>query len=65
MELVRNMAGSRLPTAEQLSDKAKFTDYINSFIDQDFLIDVEPSTNGRFNNLVKAVPYQNAQKGAA
>jgi hypothetical protein len=52
IELVRAMAGANQPSEAILFDGDKLTTFINTFVGKEFLIQVRPSDNGRFSNLV-------------
>ena len=56
-ELVRQLADPR--SEIQLQGKA-LSELLDSFIGQKFRIGVEPSPNGKFNNLISASPIQGA-----
>lgn len=54
--LARQMAGSRTPRREVLQGPDSLQAYITAMIGKDFNLQVEPSSCGRFTNLVTCSP---------
>jgi hypothetical protein len=56
LPLIRALAGSNQPSRQTIDDGEKLTQFIQDLVEKEYLIQVRPSDNGRFNNLVSAVP---------
>jgi hypothetical protein len=54
--LIRSMTGVNAPSLPQIQDPDAFKDFILSLVGKAFLIQVEPSKDGRFNNLIGCFP---------
>lgn len=54
--LVRSMSGSTPPDAETLNDPELLKNFILNLVGKKYLVQVEPSKDGRFNNLITAFP---------
>lgn len=63
VEFVRQMAGDKQPTQEQIGDGEKFTAYLESLVGRKFKANIVPSENGRFNNIV-SISSANEQEAA-
>ena len=59
VELVRSMSGFKQPGPNVMQSGEAFTNYLNSLVDKTFLVRVEPSNNGLYNNLVAVQPGTN------
>lgn len=56
--LLKSMSETQ-PDNQVLSDPEKCSHYLDSFVGKTFLCQVEPSNNGKFNNLVGLFPEIN------
>lgn len=54
--LIRAMTGAAAPKSETVIDPEAFKEFILSLVGRVFLVQVEPSRDGKFNNLVAAFP---------
>jgi hypothetical protein len=54
--LVRSMSGISAPTIEIIRDPLAFEKFIAAMVGKKYLIQVEPSRDGRFNNLITSFP---------
>lgn len=56
--LVKGMTANNPPSSSVTSDGNQFTDFLNSLVGKKFRAQIEPSENGRFNNLVNIFPVE-------
>lgn len=56
MTLIRALAGTNQPDAAVVADPKRLQHFVTSLIGDDYLVTVEPSKCGRFNNLVTSTP---------
>lgn len=54
--LIRQLSGAHQPSREILTDGELLTTFINAFIEKEFLVQVRPSDNQRYNNLISVGP---------
>lgn len=55
-ELAGQLAGASLDIASLVNNGETFSTYLEGLIGREFLINVQPSDNGRFNNLIGVIP---------
>lgn len=58
LEFVRSMGGSKPPTSEQLGDEMLFSEYLDGLIHNRYDLQLEPSPNNRYNNIVALLPVE-------
>jgi len=61
--LVCQLAGSNQPTTEILADGVKFTEFLEGLIGNRFKATVGVSPNGRFNDVLNAMPIESLKGG--
>ena len=58
LELVRSMAGLNQPSLEQIAIGDKFTAFLEQLVGKTFHLQISPSPDGRFNNIVGVLPIE-------
>lgn len=56
LQLVRNLAGIKQPSTDEIADPERFQKFIETLCGTTYLLQVQPSANGRYNNLLAAFP---------
>lgn len=56
VQLVRAMSGTKAPGPDTIADPEAFKDFILSMVGKSFLVQVTPSNDGRYNNLIACFP---------
>jgi hypothetical protein len=56
VNLVRSMSSTNPPSLDVIRDPDKLKEFILKLVGREFLVQVEPSKDGRFNNLIACFP---------
>lgn len=56
LQLIRSMSGDSQPSDATIADPEKFSRFVDSLIGKEYSIQVQPSVDGRFNNLIGVMP---------
>lgn len=60
LEFVRQLAGAKQPTPQQIASGEKFTAFLESLVGKTFRASVAPSESGRFTNIVSISQVEEA-----